>query len=152
MIITKPETAQDFERYYDLRWRMLREPWKQPKGSEKDALEERSLHIMVCKEDRIPVAIGRAHFNTDIEAQIRFMAVEPRFQNTGLGSVILKKLEDEVRQLGAKYIVLHARDTAIPFYEGHGYKMVSQSHVLFESIPHFLMKKDLYPESQLKIN
>ena len=152
MIITQPETTQDFERYFDLRWRMLREPWKQPKGSEKDELEERSLHIMVCKEDRIPVAIGRAHFNTDIEAQIRFMAVEPRFQNTGLGSVVLKKLEDEVRHLGAQYVILHSRDSAIPFYERHGYKIVSDSQTLFESIPHVLMRKDFYPEKQLKIN
>ena len=152
MIITQPETTQDFERYFDLRWRMLREPWKQPKGSEKDELEERSLHIMVCKEDRIPVAIGRAHFNTDIEAQIRFMAVEPRFQNTGLGSVVLKKLEDEVRHLGAQYVILHSRDSAIPFYERHGYKIVSDSQTLFESIPHVLMRKEFYPEKQLKIN
>jgi ribosomal protein S18 acetylase RimI-like enzyme len=152
MIITRPETIKDFERYYDLRWRMLREPWKQPKGSEKDELEERSLHIMVCQEDRIPVAIGRAHFNTDIEAQIRFMAVEPRFQNTGLGSVVLKKLEDEVRQLGAQYVILHSRDSAIPFYERHGYKIVSDSQTLFESVPHVLMRKEFYPEKQLKIN
>jgi len=152
MIITQPESPQDFDRYYDLRWRLLREPWKQPKGSEKDELEERALHIMVCKEDRIPVAVGRAHFNTDIEAQIRFMAVEPRFQKTGLGSVVLKKLEDEVRQLGAKYVILHSRDTAVPFYERHGYKIVSPSHTLFETVPHFLMKKDFYPEKALNIN
>lgn len=152
MIITQPESLQDFERYYDLRWRMLREPWKQPKGSEKDELEERALHIMVCKEDRIPVAVGRAHFNTDVEAQIRFMAVEPRFQKTGLGSVVLKKLEEEVRQLGAQYVILHSRDTAVPFYERHGYKIVSRSHTLFETVPHFLMKKEFYPENKLKIN
>ena len=152
MIITEPISEKDFELYYDLRWRLLREPWKQPKGSEKDELEERALHIMVCKEDRIPVAVGRAHFNTDIEAQIRFMAVEPRFQKTGLGSVVLKKLEDEVRQLGAKYVILHSRDTAVPFYERHGYKIVSPSHTLFETVPHFLMKKDFYPEKALNIN
>ncbi len=152
MIITQPETQQDFERYYDLRWRLLREPWKQSRGSEKDELEERALHMMVCINDRIPVAVGRAHFNTDIEAQIRFMAVEPKYQNTGLGSVILKKLEDEVRQLGAKYIILHARENAVPFYERHGYRIISASHTLFESVPHFLMKKDFYPEKQLNIN
>jgi ribosomal protein S18 acetylase RimI-like enzyme len=131
---------------------MLREPWNQPKGSEKDELEERALHIMVCKENRLPVAVGRAHFNTDIEAQIRFMAVEPRFQHTGLGSVILKKLEDEVRNLGAQYVILHSRETAIPFYERHGYKIISESDTLFESIPHVLMKKEFYPENKLKIN
>ena len=152
MIITQPETPQDFDRYYDLRWRLLREPWKQPKGSEKDELEERALHLMACIEDRIPIAVGRAHFNTDIEAQIRFMAVEPRFQNTGLGSVILKKLEDEVRQLGAKYVILHSRENAVHFYERHGYRIISASHTLFESVPHFLMKKEFYPENKLTVN
>jgi GNAT superfamily N-acetyltransferase len=152
MIITQPESQQDFERYYDLRWRMLRKPWKQPKGSEKDELEERALHIMVCKDDRIPVAVGRAHFNTDIEAQIRFMAVEPRFQKTGLGTVILNKLEEEVRKLGAQYVILHSRETSVPFYERHGYKVISPSHTLYESVSHFLMKKDFYPEHKLKIN
>ena len=152
MIITQPETPQDFDRYYDLRWRLLREPWKQPRGSEKDELEERALHMMVCIDDRIPIAVGRAHFNTDIEAQIRFMAVEPRFQKTGLGSVILKKLEDEVRQLGAKYVILHSRENAVHFYERQGYRIISASHTLFESVPHFLMKKDFYPEKTLNIN
>jgi GNAT superfamily N-acetyltransferase len=152
MIIIEPQSEQDLERYYNLRWKLLREPWKQPKGSEKDELDERALHIMVCSEDRTPIAVGRAHFNTDVEAQIRYMAVESRFQNTGLGSVVLKKLEDEVRQLGAKYVILNSRDTAVPFYERNGYQIVSPSYTLFESIPHYLMKKDFYPQGQLKIN
>jgi GNAT superfamily N-acetyltransferase len=151
MIITQPKSKEDFERYFELRWRLLREPWKQPKGSEKDELEERSLHIMVCHKDRVPVAVGRAHFNTDTEAQIRFMAVEPRYQKTGLGTVVLKKLEEEVRQLGAKYVILHSRDAAISFYEKNGYKIVAPSHTLFETIPHFLMKKDFYPDNVLNL-
>ncbi len=151
MIITQPKSQEDFERYYDLRWRLLREPWKQPRGSEKDELEERALHVMVCKVDRIPVAVGRAHFNTDVEAQIRFMAVEPKYQKSGLGTVVLKKLEEEVRHLGAKYVILHSRDAAVPFYEKNGYKMISPSHTLFETIPHFLMKKEFYPENVLNL-
>jgi N-acetylglutamate synthase-like GNAT family acetyltransferase len=152
MIITQPESKQDFERYFELRWKLLREPWKQPKGSERDELEERALHVMVCEDNRIPIAVGRAHFNTDVEAQIRFMAVEPRFQDTGLSLVVLKKLEEEVRQLGAKHVILHSRDNSVDFYEKQGYSLVSPSLVLFDSVPHFLMKKDFYPENALKIN
>lgn len=151
MIITQPKSQEDFDRYYDLRWRLLREPWNQPRGSEKDDLEERSLHLMVCRVDRIPIAVGRAHFNTDTEAQIRFMAVEPRYQKTGLGTVVLKRLEDEVRQLGAKYIILNSRDVAVPFYEKNGYKVISPSHTLFEAIQHFLMRKEFYPDEILKL-
>jgi ribosomal protein S18 acetylase RimI-like enzyme len=152
MIIIQPESKQDFDRYYDLRWKLLREPLKQPKGSERDELEERALHIMACRWDRVPVAVGRAHFNTDIEAQIGYVAVEPRFQETGLESAVLKNLEDEVRHLGAKYVVLQSRDTAVSFYEKQGYKIVSQSYTLFESVPHFLMRKEFYPEKKLQFN
>jgi predicted GNAT family N-acyltransferase len=151
MTITHPVSQEDFERYYDLRWRLLREPWKQPRGSEKDDLEERALHIMICNDDRVPVAVGRAHFNSATEAQIRFIAVEPRFRKSGLGSVILKRLEDDVRKLGADCVILNSRDNAVPFYEKHGYKVVSRSYTLFESIPHFLMRKDFYSEKKLKI-
>lgn len=152
MTIIEPESEQDFEQYFNLRWKLLREPWKQPKGSEKDELEQRALHIMVCKEGRVPIAVGRAHFITDTEAQIRYMAVEPRFQKTGLGSVVLKRLEDEVRHLGAKSVILNSRDSAVAFYERNGYKIISPSYTLFESIPHYLMKKDFYIQSNLQIN
>jgi len=38
-----PETAVDRERYFDLRWRVLREPWQQPRGSERDDRERREI-------------------------------------------------------------------------------------------------------------
>jgi len=34
------EGTQDFERYYDLRWRALRIPWHQPGRTEKDGWEK----------------------------------------------------------------------------------------------------------------
>ena len=68
MLITSPQSQEDFKRYYDLRWRILRMPWNQPKGSEKDELEEESFHIMVCETERIPIGIGRLHVNSKEEA------------------------------------------------------------------------------------
>ena len=143
IIITSPLSPEEFEMYYDLRWRKLRKPWNQPEGSEKDTLEETAYHIMACLNDRIPIGIGRLHLNSPDEAQIRFMAVEDDYQKRGIGSMIIKELERKALESGVKYIVLNSRDTAIPFYEKHGYKNIEQTLTLFGSIPHHVMRKDL---------
>ena len=43
--IKEPVTEEEFEQYYILRWRILRQPWNQPRGSEKDDKENKSIHI-----------------------------------------------------------------------------------------------------------
>ena len=98
---------------------------------------------MVCEEDRIPIGVGRAHFNSEAEAQIRYMAVEEEWQGKGIGKMILSYLEEKIKEKGATYIVLNARDIAIKFYEKQGYEIVKKAHVLFDAIPHYRMRKKL---------
>ncbi|MDX1718459.1 MAG: GNAT family N-acyltransferase, partial [Anderseniella sp.] len=69
MIIREPESEADFRHYYELRWKILRAPWKQPRGSERDALDAHSTHLMIVDPDRKVVGVGRLHFNTIREAQ-----------------------------------------------------------------------------------
>ncbi len=38
--IKQPETEDEFRSYYQLRWKLLRAPWKQPEGSEIDEIEK----------------------------------------------------------------------------------------------------------------
>jgi ribosomal protein S18 acetylase RimI-like enzyme len=142
MMIRSPETKDEFARYYDLRWRILRAPWNQPKGSEQDELEGQAIHIIAIDGDKI-VGCGRAHFNTEDEAQIRYMAVENEWQGKEIGKLILDELERRVLEKGAKKIVLHARENVVRFYEKNGYNIVRESHTLFGEIKHFLMKKEL---------
>ncbi len=142
MEIYEPKTKEEFERYYDLRWRILRKPWNQPKGTEKDEFEDISIHIMVCEKDKLPIAVGKAYFNSLDEAQIRFMAVEDGFQGKGIGTLVLEELEKRVREKGAKYVVLNARESAIRFYKKHGYHIAGKAPTLFDSIEHVRMRKD----------
>ena len=151
MRICEPKTKKEFEKYYTLRWKILRKPWNQPKGSEKDELENESIHVMIFDEDtkkdnvknNIPIGVGRLHFNSKDEAQIRYMAVEGKYQGKGLGSLLLKDLEKRAKSLGTKYIILNSRENAVKFYEKNGYKVVEKAHVLFDSIKHFKMRKKL---------
>jgi len=142
MKICEPKRDDDFKKYYELRWKVLREPWNQPRGSEKDDMEKESIHLMVCDEDEV-VGVSRLHFNSREEAQVRYMAVDERYRGKGIGTMMLAELEKKAREKGASYIILNARENAVDFYRKNGYDVVERTHTLFGSINHFKMRKFL---------
>jgi GNAT superfamily N-acetyltransferase len=140
--LREPETAADFALYYDLRWRVLREPWTQDRESSKDEYEQNAIHLMAWFDDKL-VGVGRVHLNSREEAQIRYMAVEEGYTGKHVGTVILKALEDRARQIGAKLTILNARESALGFYRKRHYRLTGRADTLFESIPHWRMCKNL---------
>ena len=143
MKIIEPSTPDEYQRYYELRWRILRAPWKQPRGSEQDELEKSSSHFMVINNDQAVVGVGRLQFNSIREAQIRYMAIEIKQQRKGIGTLLLQALEDKAAELGAACMVLDAREHALGFYRKQGYKLEGPGHMLFNTIPHVKMRKYL---------
>jgi N-acetylglutamate synthase-like GNAT family acetyltransferase len=98
---------------------------------------------MVCEVDGIPIGVGRAHFISEDEAQIRSISVEPNWEGKGIGTIVLKELEKIVTAKGAKRIIIHARNNAVEFYKKNGYHSVEESYTLFGVIPHTLMEKKI---------
>lgn len=141
LTLVEPSGPEQFEQYYDLRWRILRAPWKQPRGSEKDAMEEDSYHLMVVDSTGQAIGVGRLHLNTPQQAQIRFMAVDPRKQRTGIGKMLLLALEAKAIEWGAVEIVFDARANIAGFYKRYGYVTLAPGHTLFNSIHHYKMHK-----------
>ncbi|MGB5396030.1 MAG: GNAT family N-acetyltransferase [Gammaproteobacteria bacterium] len=141
--IKQPVTDTEFAQYYKLRWRILRAPWNEPQGSEKDELEDSSHHVIACNDDDIVIGVGRLQFNTDKEAQIRYMAVEPAYEGRGIGRQIVAALEAIAQKNNHPTIVLDAREPAVGFYERLGYKIKAKSYLLFNSIQHYRMTKTL---------
>ncbi len=142
MELTEPHSEEEFAQYYELRWKILRHPWGQPRGSEKDEREKESIHQMAVEEGQV-VGVGRGHLNTPDDAQIRYMAVKEDIRGKGIGGAILENLERKLVEFGAKTIVLNARENAVPFYKKHGYEVVGKSHTLFGEIAHKKMVKKL---------
>ena len=68
--IRPPQNSEEWRKYYETRWQVLRAPWKQPRGSEQDNLEAQAYHI-IALESTIPLGVGRIHLNTPTEAQVR---------------------------------------------------------------------------------
>ncbi|MEH6532192.1 MAG: bifunctional GNAT family N-acetyltransferase/hotdog fold thioesterase [Photobacterium frigidiphilum] len=140
-----PKTDDDFARYYDFRWRMLREAWRMPVGSERDAYDELSAHRMIVTGHGETIAIGRLYMTPDNDGQIRFMAVHPNYRHQGMGAIVLMALESLARQDGAKRLVCNAREDAIPFYLKNAF--TSQGELSDERGPvrHQQMLKHLDP-------
>lgn len=141
--VKTPENKEDFRRYYQFRWQMLRQPWHQPEGSEIDELEDQGIHRMIENDSGQVIAVGRLHKTTQTQAQIRYMAVSDDYQGKGLGRLIIDALEQEALKHGAREIVLNAREVALDFYLALGYQLQEKSHLLYGEIQHYLMNKQL---------
>jgi GNAT superfamily N-acetyltransferase len=141
--VRSPETDLEWADYYELRWRILRAPWGQPRGSERDEFEDVAIHRMACTAEGRVVAVGRLHNVDQGTAQIRYMATDKEYINKGFGTLILKALEQAALASGTNTIVLHAREVALPFYQRHGYRRVEASHRLYGEIQHHRMIKGL---------
>jgi GNAT superfamily N-acetyltransferase len=138
--IREPATDLEMRQYYDLRWRVLREPWAQPRGLERDEYESEGIHRAAFLESRV-VGVGRIHLLGSRMAQVRYMAVETGMRKLGVGSALLIELEKLARFARIPTVTLNARDTAIPFYLKHGYRLMRPSELLFNSIAQWEMKK-----------
>jgi predicted GNAT family N-acyltransferase len=143
MLIRPPATESELEAYYAFRWKILREPWNQPPGSEKDQFESEAIHLAAWDNAGKLIGVGRLHRIVENCGQIRYMAVDPTQRSHGVGKAILRELEVSAIQTGIQEIRLNSRQDAVRFYQQNGYQVLRPSHTLFGAIPHFEMWKRL---------
>ena len=125
----------------ELRNEILRKPLGlsfDPKELER---EKDDLLIAAFEEDKM---LGCCLL-TKVDPQcvrLRQMAVQNNLQGKGIGATMMNYAENVARDAGYNKIIMHARKTAIGFYEKLGYKVTGDE---FEeiTIPHFVMEKKL---------
>ena len=137
-----PKNEDEFNEYDLFRWRLLRKPIGKTIESLKDEYEDNSFHLIGVIDKKI-VACGRLHFIDDSKAQIRYMAVDEKYQRKGLGSSILSLLESHAKKNNADKIILNARDHAIKFYATAKYIILKRYYGSDTGIPHTTMIKDI---------
>lgn len=135
-----PKTEKERNSYYDLRYRILRQPWNQPRGSERNEGDDSAIHAAYFQNGVIK-GVARLDLMDNEIGQIRFMAVETDSQGKRIGEKLMVHLEDLAFQNGRRKIILHAREIALGFYQKLGYELVEKSHLLFGEIQHYLMEK-----------
>jgi len=140
MEIRAPKTTQEWEDYYDLRYRILRKPLGKPRGSERNDGDGTGIHLALY-DDEVLKAIARLDQAEPGISQVRFVAVEENQKGKGFGRLIMKAAEQKSKALGNSKMILHARDYAVDFYLKIGYTTVKKSYKLFDVLQHFLMEK-----------
>ena len=140
--IRSPKTDKEWVEYYDLRYRVLREPWNQPIGSERNEGDASEQHFALYSDLNL-IAVGRLDQCEEKKRQIRFMAVEKSAQGSGYGKMLMIEMEKYCCNDKVNEIILHARESAIPFYEKLSYQLHEPSYKLFGEIQHYLMSKKL---------
>jgi len=74
--------------------------------------------------------------------RLRQMAVQNNLQGKGIGAAMMNYAENVARDAGYHKIIMHARKTAIGFYEKLGYKVTGKEFQEI-TIPHYVMEKKL---------
>src|SRR5512140_3247573 len=98
-IIKTPTTREDFKAYYALRYKVLREPWGHPKGTEKDDYEAISEHFMAVDEKTGEVlgVIKLFEKGTGV-GQLSHLAVATEHQHKGIGRFLVESAEQRARE------------------------------------------------------
>ncbi len=132
-------------RYYwhgvDLRYAVLREPLGLNFTREQLLAEDKDIHIIYYTD---AVAMGTLMLTPSNNGRIKMrqVAIDDQFQGAGIGSKMVEYSEAYALDHGFTIMELHARKTAVPFYQKLGYQVVGDEF-LEVTIPHYKMTKDL---------
>ena len=122
--IKTPKSRDDFKAYYALRYRVLREPFGYPKGTEKDDYEPISEHFMAISENGEVVGVAKLYEKAEGVGHVSHLAVAPDYQHKGIGHLLLQNMEQRAREKGFKIIGTTARTTASAYFERFGFRIV----------------------------
>ena len=144
ILIKQPVTRDDFKAYYELRFKVLREPWGQAHGTEKDDYEPISQHFSAV-DDKTGEVVGCVKFfeKEPGVAWVSHLAVKNSYQHTGVGKKLLAHVEDLAREQGYKKIGCQSRLNTTSYFEKAGYKVSGLPTRYFGTTQVVWMEKEL---------
>ncbi len=132
--------SSEYNQVIQLRYSILRQPLGLEFTREDLEMEKEHIHIAAYEEDEL-LGCCMLIKADDKSLQLRQMAVKDNLQRKGIGASILSFAEKLARDKGYKKIFMHARDTAIGFYEKYDYhikggpfKEVNVQHHVMEKL------------------
>ena len=132
----------EYDEAVGLRYEVLRRPLGLDFTTEQLAAEYAQLHLAAY--DGAGHLVGYLNLTPIDEhtMQMRQVAVATGQQGRGVGVQLVQHSEWLAKQLGIKRFVLHARETAVPFYERRGYLVFGDPYEEV-TLPHRNMEKNL---------
>lgn len=123
----------------ELRREVLRRPLGLDYTSEQLADEADELHLGGWLGERLAGCLVLKDRGNGL-VQMRQVAVAPELRGSGVGRELVAEAEAEARRRGFERMTLHARESAVAFYERLGYKI--EGEPFYEiGLPHRLMYK-----------
>jgi predicted GNAT family N-acyltransferase len=133
--------TKEYRQMVQLRNEILRKPLGL--GFDKEELEQEKEDILMgaFEDDRM---LGCCMMTRTDAATLRLrqMAVPNNMQGKGIGRALMIFAENIARDLGYKRLCMHARSTAVGFYQKLGYHTTGAEFTEV-TIPHYVMEKDL---------
>ena len=95
--------------------------------------------MLITNSDEI-IGVGRLNFVSKKKSQIRYMAVDRKYRQKGLGKSIVKALESYSSNNQRNHITLNVNEAAILFYSRLGCRNIDEIDTRIK-IKHFKMEK-----------
>jgi GNAT superfamily N-acetyltransferase len=134
--------TKEYQQMVQMRNDILRKPLGLSFTPEELEKEKNEVLIGAFEEDKM---LGCCMLVKDNYSNVRLrqMAVLNNLQGKGIGRALMTFAENIARDLGYKTLTMHARKTALGFYEKLGYVKKGDE---FEEVtlPHYVMEKLLY--------
>ena len=133
--------SDDYKKMIVLRHQLLRKPLGLSFGENELENETKDILIGCFDDDKLEGCCLLTQVEPGV-LRLRQMAVVSGLQGKGVGKALLQFAENIARDRGFKKIMMHARKTAVGFYEKLDYKITSDE---FEevTVPHYIMEKVL---------
>jgi predicted GNAT family N-acyltransferase len=133
--------SKEYDQMIELRKSVLRKPLGLTYSTEDLERDKNDLLIGAFEEDDI-LACCILTQKEPGTFQLRQMAVDQKMQRNGVGAAIMHFAENLAKDAGGKEVMMHARKTAMGFYEKLGYAAVGDEFSEV-GIPHVEMRKNL---------
>jgi ribosomal protein S18 acetylase RimI-like enzyme len=128
-----------------LRDQVLRQPLGMKTSDDDLAADRACLHFGCWDSDRLAACLVLQPLGKAI-IRMRQVAVDTDYQRQGIGTLLVSFAESQALDRGFREVVMHARDTAVEFYQRLGYTTAGDPFLEL-AIEHFLMKKSLGSDS-----
>jgi predicted GNAT family N-acyltransferase len=133
--------TKEYQQMVNLRNEILRKPLGLSLDKEELDKEKDDILMGAFEDDKLLGCCLLTRMDA-FTVRLRQMAVPNNMQGKGVGRALMIFAENIARDLGYRKLCMHARQTAVGFYQKLGYSVSGEP---FEevTIPHYIMEKAL---------
>ena len=133
--------TREYEQMVQLRDAILRRPLGLSFSREELEREKDDILVACMDDEELLGCCVLSRIDNDT-LRLRQMAVPDKLHGKGIGASIMSFAETLAKDKGYRCMTMHARDTAIGFYEKFGYK-ITGNQFREVNLPHHIMEKKL---------